>query len=172
MKRRLAERPPVGAPVADGEVPNERSRRIAGDLVAGLAAVAAPGLLTVVLLVLGGGVSRNFVFLFLIVVALIALLGPFWSGLVAAGLSFLLMDYFFVAPRHALTIADPDDVLDLVLFFGTATVIGLLEWRRNRARLAAENLSRQLQRANADLIRLNREEAMAAQAAIRLARTE
>lgn len=153
-------------------VVNERNRRIAGNLLAGVAAIAAPILLTVVLLVLRGGVSRNFVFLFLIVVALIALLGPFWSGLVAAALSFLLMDYYFVAPRYTLTIADPDDVLNLVLFFGTATVIGLLEWRRSRARLAAENLSRQLQRANADLIRLNREEAMAAQAAIRLARTE
>jgi len=151
---------------------NERSRRITGNLIAGVAAIGAPILLTVLLLVLRGGVSRNFAFLFLIVVALIALLGPFWSGLVAAALSFLLMDYFFIAPRHQLTIADSEDVLDLALFFGTAILIGLLEWRRSRARLAAESLSRQLQLANADLIRLNREEAMAAQAAIRLARTE
>ena len=82
------------------------------------------------------------------------------------------MDYFFVAPRYTLTIADPDDLIDLILFFGTAILIGLLEWRRSKARLAAESLSQQLQLANADLIRLNREEAMAAQAAIRLARTE
>lgn len=151
---------------------NERSRRIAGDVAAGAAAVAAPILLTILLLLLGGGVSRNYVFLFLIVVAVIALLGPFWAGLLSAGLSFLLMDFFFVNPRGALTIADPDDLIDLILFFGTATLIGLLEWRRSKARLAAESLSRQLQLANADLIRLNREEAMAAQAAIRLARTE
>jgi two-component system sensor histidine kinase KdpD len=110
--------------------------------------------------------------LFLIVVALIALLGPFWSGLLSAAVSFLLMDWFFVAPRYSLTIADPDDLIDLTLFFGTATLIGLLEWRRSKAREAAESLSQQLQLANADLIRLNREEAMAAQAAIRLARTE
>ncbi len=153
-------------------VVNERNRRIAGNLLAGVAAIAAPILLTILLLLAGGGLSRNFAFLFLIVVALVALLGPFWAGLLAAALSFLLMDYFFVAPRYALTMADPDDVLNLVLFFGTATMIGLLEWRRSKARLAAETLSRQLQRANADLIRLNREEAMAAQAAIRLARTE
>ena len=151
---------------------NERSRRIAANVAAGVAAVAAPILLTILLLQLHGSVSRNYVFLFLIVVALIALLGPFWSGLVAAALSFLLMDFFFVPPRGALTIADPDDLIDLIIFFGAAILIGLLEWRRSKARLAAESLSHQLQLANADLIRLNREEAMAAQAAIRLARTE
>jgi K+-sensing histidine kinase KdpD len=151
---------------------NERSRRIAGNVVAGVVAIAAPVLLTVLLVLLGGGVSRNFAFLFLIVVALIALLGPFWSGLVSAALSFLLMDFFFVAPRYTLTIDDPDDLIDLILFFGTAILIGLLERRRSKARLATESLSQQLQLANADLIRLNREEAMAAQAAIRLARTE
>jgi K+-sensing histidine kinase KdpD len=151
---------------------NERSRRIAGNVLAGVVAIAAPVLLTILLLLLGGGESRNFAFLFLIVVALIALLGPFWSGLLSAALSFLLMDFFFVAPRYTLTIADPDDLIDLILFFGTAILIGLLEWRRSKARLAAESLSQQLQLANADLIRLNREEAMAAQAAIRLARTE
>lgn len=151
---------------------NERNRRIAVNAVAGVAAIGAPILLTIVILALRGGESRNFVFLFLIVVALIALLGPFWSGLVSAALSFALMDYFFVPPRYTLTMADTDDVVDLILFFGTAILIGLLEWRRSRARLAAESLSRQLQRANADLIRLNREEAAAAQAAIRLARTE
>ncbi len=151
---------------------NERSRRIAANLVAGVAAVGAPVLLTILLRLTGGGVSRNYVFLFLIVVAVIALLGPFWSGLLSAGVSFVLMDFFFVAPRYSLTIAGTDDLIDLLLFFGAATLIGLLEWRRSKARLAAESLSQQLQLANADLIRLNREEAMAAQAAIRLARTE
>lgn len=151
---------------------SERRRRVGTELLAGAAAVLSPILLTVVLRALGGGASRNFAFLFLIVVALIALLGPFWSGLLAALLSFLLMDWFFVRPRGALTIADGDDLIDLFLFFGTAIVIGLLELRRSRARHAAERLSRQLQQANADLVRLNREEAAAAQAAIRLARTE
>ncbi|MGH7919440.1 MAG: DUF4118 domain-containing protein, partial [Candidatus Dormibacteraceae bacterium] len=75
----------------------ERGRRIGRDLLAGVIAIGAPILLTGLLVALGAGVTRNFVFLFLIVVALLALLGPFWSGLLAALLSFLLMDWFFVA---------------------------------------------------------------------------
>ncbi|MFZ0215444.1 MAG: DUF4118 domain-containing protein, partial [Candidatus Dormiibacterota bacterium] len=151
---------------------DERARRTLARTASGLAAVLIPIALTVVLVRLGGGAQRNFVFLFLIVVAFIALTGPFWAALLAAALSFALMDWFFVQPLHTLTIADVDDIVNLLLFFGTAGVIGFLESRRNRARHAAEQLSEQLRRANADLVRLNREEAVAAQAAIRLARTE
>jgi two-component system sensor histidine kinase KdpD len=54
----------------------------------------------------------------------------------------------------------------------TAAVVGLLASRRRRALVESEALTRQLREVNTELVRLNKEQAEAAQAAIRLARSE
>jgi two-component system sensor histidine kinase KdpD len=84
----------------------------------------------------------------------------------------LLVDYFFVPPVHTLTIADETDLVNLAVFFGTAGLIGWLAGMRRQAQLNAQRLNAELRNTNAELIRLNREQAQAAQAAVRLARTE
>jgi two-component system, OmpR family, sensor histidine kinase KdpD len=136
------------------------------------AALAGPSLVTLALVPLGNGLSRDYVFAYLAVVSILAVISGLVPALLAAAVSFLLVDYFLVAPVHTLTIADQTDVINLVVFFGTAGLVGGLGSRRRRAQLDAEALSGELRRANAQLERLNREQAEAAATAVRLARTE
>jgi two-component system sensor histidine kinase KdpD len=136
-----------------------------------LAAVVLPALLTAVLLQTHSP-QREFVFLYMALVAVIAVLGGLWPALLAAAVSFLLVDYFIVPPLRTLTIADEQDLVNLAIFFGTAGVVGFLAGRRRAAQIRAQGLARELRNANAELVRLNRDQAAAAQAAVRLARTE
>jgi two-component system sensor histidine kinase KdpD len=136
------------------------------------AAVVAPIAVTAALVPSGGAQSRDYVFIYLAVVAALAVLSGLGPALVAAILSFGLVDYYFVPPVHTLTIADQTDVINLLVFVGTAGLIGGLGSRRRRAQLSAEALTLELRRANSQLERLNREQAEAAAVAMRLARTE
>ncbi len=141
------------------------------EVAVALAAVVVPALLTAILLQTGSS-SRDYVFLYMAVVAVIAVLRGLWPALLAAAVSFLLVDYFFVPPVHTLTITDEPDLVNLVIFFGTAGVIGFIVGRRREVQLRAQRLADDLRKANAELIRLNRDQAQAAQSAVRLARTE
>jgi K+-sensing histidine kinase KdpD len=134
-------------------------------------AILTPVVLTLVLLKVGVQ-GLEYVFLYMGLVAAIAVLRGLVPSLVAAAVSFLLVDYYFVQPLHTLTIADRQDVTNLITFFGTAGVVGVLASVRRSALLRAEALTRQLAEANTELMRLNREQAEAAQFEIRLARTE
>jgi K+-sensing histidine kinase KdpD len=136
------------------------------------AAVVAPIVTTVALLSLSGGTSRDYIFIYLGVVAVLAVANGLAPALVAAGVSFLLVDWFFVPPVHTFTIADRTDVVNLLVFFGAAGLVGGLGSRRRTAQLRAQALALQLQRAKGDLERLNHEQAEAAAVAVRLARTE
>jgi K+-sensing histidine kinase KdpD len=142
--------------------------RTAVDVAAG---VAVPILATLALLPLVGS-SRDYVFIYIAVVAALAVIDGLIPALVAAVASFLLVDYYFVPPVHTLTIGDSTDVINLLVFVGTAALIGGLGARRRSAQLRAEALSGALRTANAQLERLNREQADAAAVAVRLARTE
>lgn len=141
------------------------------DLAAFAGAIVGPAALTAILIRVGPR-ERDYVFLYMGMVAVLALLRGLLPALVCAAASFLLVDYYFVPPVGTLTIADEQDLVNLAVFFGTAGLVGSLASRRRRALLEAQALTRQLQQANAELIRLNREQAEAAQAALRLARTE
>ena len=143
------------------------------EVAAALAAVVVPVVLTALLLQLKTGSSqREYVFIYMAVVAVIAVIRGVWPSLLAAAVSFLLVDYFFVPPVRTLTIAGEQDLVNLAIFFGTAGVVGFLAGRRRQAQIRAQGLARELKNANAELIRLNRDQAAAAQAAVRLARTE
>jgi K+-sensing histidine kinase KdpD len=136
------------------------------------AALAGPAVLTAVLLRLHAGQPRDYVFLYL---GMVALLGVGWGlvpALLAAAVSFLCVDYFFVPPVHTLTIAGEPDLVNLLVFFGTGGLVGGVGSRRRRAQLRAEALTEELRRANQELARLNREQTEAAAVAVRLARTE
>jgi K+-sensing histidine kinase KdpD len=136
-----------------------------------VAAVVVPGVLTAIL-ARTNSPQREYVFLYMGAVAVIALLRGLWPALLAAATSFLLVDYFFVAPVRTLTITDEQDLVNLAIFFGTAGVIGFIADRRRQAQIRAQTLAGELRNANAELVRLNRDQAVAAQAAVRLARTE
>ncbi len=136
------------------------------------AALVGPAALTVLLVEIGGPAKRDYVFLYLGLVGALGVLGGLWPGLIGAAASFLLLDYFFVPPFGTLTIANEQDVVNLLAFAATAGAVGLLGSQRRRALLQAEALARDLRRTNSELVRLNREQAAAAQAALRLARSQ
>jgi K+-sensing histidine kinase KdpD len=136
-----------------------------------LAAVGVPAVLTAILLQTHSP-QREYVFIYMAVVAVIAVLRGLWPALLAAAVSFLLVDYFFVPPARTLTIADEQDLVNLAIFFGTAGVVGFMAGRRREAQIRAQGLAKELRQVNAELVRLNRDQAEAAQAAVRLARTE
>ena len=141
------------------------------EIIVAVAAVAVPVLLTAVLAQTNSP-QREYAYLYMAVVAVIAFLRGLWPALLAAAVSFLLFDYFFVPPVHTLTIADAQDLMNLAIFFGTAGVVGFIAGRRREAQMRAESLAHELKNANAELVRLNRDQAASAQAAVRLARTE
>ena len=128
-------------------------------------ALAGPPALTAVLVPVGGAETRNYVFLYLALIAIIGVLGGLWPALVAAAVSFCLLDYFFVVPYYTLSISHTDDVLNLAIFVITGALVGVLASRRRRALLQAETLARQLREVNTELVRLNKEQAEAAQGA-------
>ncbi len=149
------------------------ARRLRGlDLFTAAAALGGPLALTAFLLALGGDRQRYYVFLYLGLVAIIATLRGLWPALVGAAASFLCLDYFFVPPVGTLTIAQEQDVVNLIVFFGAAGLVGALASRRRREQLRAQALAEQLGQANRELLRLNREQAEAAQAALRLVQSE
>jgi len=140
---------------------------------AGLAgAVLGPIALTAILNVLNPATAREYIFLYLALVAVLGTLSGLRPTLVSAALSFLLVDFFFIPPVHTLTIADPHDLIDLVVFAAVAGVVGGVGSRRRQAQLEAERLAAQLRLSNAQLSRLEREQAEAAAVAVRLAQAQ
>jgi two-component system, OmpR family, sensor histidine kinase KdpD len=135
------------------------------------AALLGPGALTMVLQPVDAGRQRDYVFLYMGLVAVIAVLRGLFPAVFAAAVSFVLLDFFFVPPIHTLTIHGPD-LVNLIVFLATAGVVGTLASNRRRTLLQAQRLAGQLQQVNVELTRLNREQAEAAEAAIRLARAE
>jgi two-component system sensor histidine kinase KdpD len=117
-------------------------------------AILAPAALTALLVALNQGNIRNYVFVYLGIVAILGLATGLRDAIVAAACSFLLVDFFFVRPVHSFQFADSTDLVNLVVFFGTAGVVGTLGSRRRAAQRRAENLARELQRANIELARL------------------
>jgi two-component system, OmpR family, sensor histidine kinase KdpD len=117
-------------------------------------AVLAPAALTALLVALNQGNIRNYVFVYLGIVAVLGLATGLRDALVAAACSFLLVDFFFVRPVHSFQFADSTDLVNLVVFFGAAGLVGTLGSRRRAAQRRAENLARELQQANIELARL------------------
>jgi K+-sensing histidine kinase KdpD len=142
-----------------------------GTVLAWVVALAGPAALTAILVTAGGSETRYYVFVYLGLVAAEAVLWGLWPALTAAAVSFVLVDYFFVPPVRTLTIADEQDIVNLVAFAATAGGVGLLASQRRRALFQAEALTRTLRQTNAELARLNKEQAAAAQAALTLARS-
>jgi K+-sensing histidine kinase KdpD len=152
------------------EVTRLRTDRV---LLIGIAiAVIGPPLLTVILAQLPTSEARAYVFLYLGIVASLGLLTGLVPALVAAAMSSVLGDYFFLPPVDSLSLANPSDVLYLVIFFATASAVGGVAALRRRSILEARGLSRTLALANAELERLYREQAASARTAVRLAQTQ
>ncbi|GAA3708184.1 ATP-binding protein [Streptomyces tremellae] len=129
-----------GLPVARGARLG-RSRIIWGWLLA----VVAPVLLTLLLSSLSDPLGlSNDVLLFLFMTVLAALFGGLPPALASAALSSLLLNFFYTPPAHTLDIAEPRNVVALVVFFAVAvsvaSVVDLAARRTHQAaRLRAES---------------------------------
>jgi K+-sensing histidine kinase KdpD len=136
------------------------------------AALLGPAAVTAVLVNFTNQIQRDYVFIYLGLVAVVGVVRGLWPALVCAAISFLLVDYFFVPPVGTLTIADEQDIVNLLAFMVTAVLVGVLASRRRHTLLESEALTRRLREANTELVRLNKEQAEASSAEIRLSRSE
>ncbi|MFI1097701.1 DUF4118 domain-containing protein [Streptomyces sp. NPDC020917] len=117
-----------------------RSRVVAGWLTG----VAGPALLTVLLDQWhpGPGQSTDML-LFLTMTVAAALVGGLWPALASALLGSLLLNFFFTAPTHSFTIAEPENIIAIMIFVvvgvAVASVVDLAARRTQQAaRLRAE----------------------------------
>jgi len=95
-------------------------RQLAGVL---LAAVLLP-LLTVVLAAARSHLNlADFVLVYLVAVVAITVVGGFWPAVLAAVAASLLLNWYFTAPIHTFTIAQPRELLALLLFVTVAVAV-------------------------------------------------
>ena len=88
-----------------------------------LAAAALP-LLTVVLVTGRGHLNlANFVLVYLVAVVAITVIGGFWPAVLAAVAASLLLNWYFTVPIHTFTIAQPRELLALLLFVTVAVAV-------------------------------------------------
>ncbi|NBM14419.1 sensor histidine kinase KdpD, partial [Streptomyces sp. GC420] len=117
-----------------------RTRTVAGWLTG----TAGPALLTAVLTSIGSGLGfANQMLLFLTCTVAAALLGGLLPALASAVVGSLLLNYYFTTPTHTWTIADPENILAIVIFvvvgISVASVVDLAARRTHQAaRLRAE----------------------------------
>src|SRR6478672_1456654 len=129
--RRGASSEPDGLPPAAGDASGAAAgtapgaaigvrRRLAGVL---LAAVLLP-LLTVVLATARSHLNlADFVLVYLVAVVAITVVGGFWPAVLAAVAASLLLNWYFTAPIHTFTIAQPRELLALLLFVTVAVAV-------------------------------------------------
>ncbi len=71
----------------------------------------------------------NLSMIFLVAVLVSALRFGIWSGVTAAMLSFFTYNFFFIAPRYTFTVAEPQELLALMIFLVAAVATGGLAGR-------------------------------------------
>ncbi|MBS0252398.1 MAG: sensor histidine kinase KdpD [Proteobacteria bacterium] len=71
----------------------------------------------------------NLSMVYLFAVLLCALQFGVWTGVIAAALSFLSYNFFFIEPRYTFTVAEPYELLSLFIFLVVAVVTGGLTGR-------------------------------------------
>jgi two-component system, OmpR family, sensor histidine kinase KdpD len=113
-----------------------RRRQLTGVLL-----VAILPLLTVVLAPAQHSISlSDDLLIFLVCVVSVAVVGGFWPAVLAAVTASLLLNWFFTPPVHTFTIADPKNILALLLFITVAvTVSSVVHLAARRAVQAASS---------------------------------
>lgn len=95
---------------------------------------------------IGRGLSQvlalqNLSILFLLAVVLSAVSSGLTGALIAAGLSFIAYNFFFIEPFFTLTVARPNEILSLLIFIAVAVVTGTLAARlREQIHLARQSV--------------------------------
>lgn len=79
--------------------------------------------------------------LFLIQAMLVAVVGGALPALLAAVGGLLAADYYFTRPLYGLSVAEPEEVIALVVYLGAATIVSVLVDRVARLRLAVRRVT-------------------------------
>jgi signal transduction histidine kinase len=110
-------------------------------LLAGVLLVAGLPLLTAALVAGQNKLSlADDLLVYLVAVVAVAVVGGFWPAVLAAVTSSLLLNWYFTRPVHTLTIADPQNLLALLLFVTVAvTVSSVVHLAAHRAEQAARS---------------------------------
>jgi signal transduction histidine kinase len=110
-------------------------------LLAGVILVAGLPLLTAALVAGQSKLSlADDLLMYLVAVVAVAVVGGFWPAVLAAVSSSLLLNWYFTRPVHTLTIADPQNLLALLLFVTVAvTVSSVVHLAAHRAQQAARS---------------------------------
>jgi two-component system sensor histidine kinase KdpD len=124
-----------GLPVAQGARLG-RARILWGWLVG----LAGPVVLAVLLNTVGLGLANDML-LFLTVTVAAALLGGLLPALAAAALGSLLLNYYYTEPLHQWTIADPKNIVAIVIFVGVVDLAARRTHQAARLRAESEILS-------------------------------
>jgi PAS domain S-box-containing protein len=120
-------------------MPRPRLHPFAAQFLLGTAGLA---LITFVCFQVGFGLGRT-AFIYVIVVALVSLLGSFSASVVLSILAAACLNYFFAPPLFEFRIDLPEDIERIAVFLTTAVVVTALTTRRMRAEEAlAENRAR------------------------------
>ena len=111
-----------------------------------LVSVLAIALITIVLLPLRQEVNSTTIALTqLLVVVAIATVFEREAALVASLLAALSFNFFFLEPYYTLTIAEPENLVALLVFLAVAITVGHLSATSNRRRAEAERLYQELE---------------------------
>lgn len=86
--------------------------------------------------------SRHWGWPYLLIVGSVAGTAGMSAALFAAVLSFLVWNFFFIPPYHTLIVADPQDLVQLLVYLAVATAVGLQTGRLREREAAAKREER------------------------------
>ncbi|MFN2543697.1 MAG: ATP-binding protein [Actinomycetota bacterium] len=91
-----------------------------------MAGIVAPAAATALALILPHRSPGSAASVYILGVVAAAALGGVWSGIGAAVLSFVGLNYFFAQPLHTFEVQRPDEFVSLAVFVAVAVVVGTL----------------------------------------------
>jgi K+-sensing histidine kinase KdpD len=117
-----------------------RLQAVAAQFLLGIAGLA---LITFVCFLVGFGVART-AFAYVILIALVSLLGSFSTSVVLSIIAVACLNYFFVPPLFEFRVDDPDDIERMAVFLTTSLVVTALvtKVRASEARSAPSWITR------------------------------
>ena len=107
------------------EITHKRTSRLEAGAVQLLLGIAGLALITLVCFHVGFGVTRTS-FAYVILIALVSLLGSLGVSVVLSIVAVACLNYFFVPPFFGFHVDDPDDLVRLAVFFATSLLVTAL----------------------------------------------
>ena len=104
------------------EITHKRRPRLPAVASQFLLGIAGLSLITFVCFQLGFGLSRTG-FAYVIVIALVSLLGSFSASVVLSILAAACLNYFFAPPLFELRVDDQDDIVRIAVFLTTSLIV-------------------------------------------------